>query len=191
MSDYMNAKREIAKAKEAAAARIEAAAMVERERQRRQTAPAPELSHTDVDATRIAFIAVREIDDGYKSDVYVLPQDPHAPLIAVACPFDTAQAAEHYNQEGGDAVTLIHSKFSRMAVNINTVSRLDRTPGAITSALAYWPTSDAPKGVPVHLGREEMDAIEAQLALAQLRTMAAQGLVDRHKRTDAHHQLAS
>lgn len=189
--DYMKAKRELANKEAAIAARLEAERMVAREKQRGQAAPSVELNQNSIDIERIAYIAVRQIDDGFKSDVYVLPEDPHAPLIAVPCSFDTKDATAHYNEEGKGFVDLTYSDAARLAVNIKTVSRLQMTPGAITNALAHWKTSDAPYGVPVRLSDEQIHEIQTQLAIAELRAMAEKGIIDRRAPSAAKHQLAS
>ncbi len=196
--DYIKAKREIADQEAAISARNEAKQMIEREKLRQAPTPTTELNQENLDPTRIAYIGVHGMDDGFKSDIYVLPEDPHAPLIAVPCSLDTAKATDHYNLEGKGEVALTHSNASRIAVNIKTISRLEMTPNAITNALTYWKTSDAPSGVPVHLSEPQIHAISAHLAetdtesaVAKLRAIAEQGLVERRKPTAAKHQLAS
>lgn len=188
--DYMKAKRELADKEAAIAARLEAQQMIAREKRRQMPTPTTELNEHNLDVARIAYISVHEMDDGFKSDVYVLPEDPHAPLIAVPCSLDTAKAADHYNLEGKGEVALTHSKASRLAVNINTISNLEMTPNAITNTLAYWNTSDAPHGVPVRLNDEQIHEIKTQLAIGELRAIAVRGVLERQK-PSSRHQLAS
>lgn len=180
MSDYINAKREIANQQAAKAARIEVAAMVERERQRAEAAANPAqapLNYDDIDAKRIAFIGAREINDGYKTDVYLLPDVAGGPLIAVPYPHNTADAVTHFNEMGEGDVALIKAQGCGLAVNAKTVSELRRTPDAITSALVFWNSSDAPQGLPARLRIEEIEQIEAEINLAKLQAIAKHNLV--------------
>ncbi len=197
--DYLAAKRELLNQEAAKAAREEAIAMLARAALRdaapQDLSPA-ELNQKSFDVTRIAYIAARVSNDGYQSDVFLVPETPDAPVMAFPCPLNTVDAVVHYNKLGKGAVKLTHAVGSRVAVNITNVSQLKLTPDAITSALVYWTASDGQQGLPVRLSDKQIMAIQTKLDLAQdiavsqLRAVAEQSVLKRRPH-DAKSTLAA
>jgi hypothetical protein len=138
-----------------------------------------QLTQKTFDISRIAFIAARAVNDGYQSDIYVMPEAPETQFISIPCLLSVKVAAEHFNKEGEGSVNLIHLQSYGTAINSKTIAQMDLTPNAFTNAFVSWKTDTATMGVPVRLNPNQIRDVDTDINVGRLRAAAEQNVLGR------------
>lgn len=137
------------------------------------------LTQKTFDVSRIAFISARAVNDGYQSDIYLMPEAPETQFISIPYSLNVKDAAVHFNEEGGGSVNLIYLQSYGTAINSKTIAQMDLTPNAFTNAFVSWKAGTAAIGVPVRLNPNQIREVETDINIGNWRAMAEQDLPTR------------